>query len=62
MTDEFRLRTVFVESWARVRTISLSGKILLPFADRFLVQWPALDGKKAWWGAKKAEYVPGLMD
>lgn len=60
-TDELRLRTVFVESWARVKTLSLSGKILLPFADRFLVQWPALGGKKAWWGEKKAEYVPGLM-
>ncbi|KAF5015973.1 hypothetical protein F66182_12501, partial [Fusarium sp. NRRL 66182] len=37
------LRTVFIESWARVTTLSLSGKILLPFVDRFLVQWPNLE-------------------
>ncbi|KAL4900556.1 hypothetical protein BDW74DRAFT_93625 [Aspergillus multicolor] len=60
--EEFRLRTIFVESWARVRTLSLSGKILLPFADRFLVQWPALEGKRAWWGMRKAEYIAGLVD
>ncbi|KAL4750767.1 hypothetical protein BDW72DRAFT_108777 [Aspergillus terricola var. indicus] len=59
---EFRLRTVFVESWARVKTLSLSGRILLPFADRFLVQWPTLEGKRAWWGMRKTEYVAGLMD
>lgn len=56
-----RLRTIFVESWARVRTLSFTGKLLLPFADRFLVQWPMLEGKRAWWGMKKAEYVPGLV-
>src|SRR5699024_2893509 len=28
---EFQLRTIFVESWARVRTLSLSGQLLLPF-------------------------------
>ncbi|KAL4990519.1 oligosaccharide biosynthesis protein Alg14 like protein [Aspergillus falconensis] len=60
--EEFRLRTVFVESWARVKTLSLSGKLLLPFADRFLVQWPTLEGRSAWWGMRKTEYVAGLMD
>ncbi|KAL2828710.1 oligosaccharide biosynthesis protein Alg14-like protein [Aspergillus cavernicola] len=62
LSDEFRLRTIFVESWARVTTLSLSGKILLPFADRFLVQWPALGGKSAWKGMKKTEYVGFLVD
>ncbi|KAL4808521.1 oligosaccharide biosynthesis protein Alg14 like-domain-containing protein [Aspergillus unguis] len=57
----FRLRTIFVESWARVKTLSISGKLLLPFADRFLVQWPMLEGKRAWWGMRKAEYVAGLV-
>ncbi|KAI6046222.1 glycosyltransferase family 1 protein [Pisolithus marmoratus] len=33
-------RMVFVESFARVRTISLSGRILLHMVDRFIVQWP----------------------
>ncbi|PCH05090.1 Hypothetical protein PENO1_024250 [Penicillium occitanis (nom. inval.)] len=56
------LRTVFIESWARVTTLSLSGKILLPFVDRFLVQWPNLEGKQAWRGMRKAEYVGTIID
>ena len=36
MTDT---RIVFVESICRVKTLSLSGKILLLFADVILVQW-----------------------
>ena len=52
-----QMRTIFIESWARVKTLSLSGKILLPFVDRFLVQWPALQGK----GGGKAEYVGTLV-
>jgi beta-1,4-N-acetylglucosaminyltransferase len=35
-------RIVFVESVARVKSLSLSGKLLYPIADRFLVQWPGL--------------------
>lgn len=56
------LRTVFIESWARVTTLSLTGKILLPFVDRFLVQWPNLEGKQAWKGMRKAEYVGTIID
>jgi beta-1,4-N-acetylglucosaminyltransferase len=37
-----RTRTVYVESFARTRTLSLSGKILYPLVDRFFVQWPKL--------------------
>ncbi|KAL6305061.1 glycosyltransferase family 1 protein [Sparassis latifolia] len=39
---------IYVESFARVRTLSLSGKLLRPLVDRFIVQWPDLlrDGKK----------------
>ncbi|KAL7275824.1 UDP-N-acetylglucosamine transferase subunit [Rhizina undulata] len=44
-------RSVYVESFARVRTLSLSGKLLYPFVDRFLVQWPELTDKYA-----RAEY------
>ncbi|GKZ20650.1 UDP-N-acetylglucosamine transferase subunit [Aspergillus brasiliensis] len=58
----YQLRTIFVESWARVTTLSLSGKLLLPLTDRFLVQWPALAGKRAWPGMKETEYVGTLMD
>lgn len=33
-------RMVFVESFARVQSISRSGRILLHMVDRFIVQWP----------------------
>ncbi|KAI5784604.1 oligosaccharide biosynthesis protein Alg14 like-domain-containing protein [Geopyxis carbonaria] len=35
-------RTVYVESFARVKTLSLSGRLLYPIVDRFVVQWPGL--------------------
>lgn len=56
------LRTIFVESWARVTTFSLSGKILLPFVDRFLVQWPKLEGKRAWKGMRETQFVGTLVE
>ncbi|KAF9507999.1 glycosyltransferase family 1 protein [Hydnum rufescens UP504] len=34
-------RLIYVESFARVKKLSLSGKLLRPFVDRFLSQWPA---------------------
>ncbi|KAF2997310.1 UDP-N-acetylglucosamine transferase subunit [Curvularia kusanoi] len=37
-------RTVYVESFARVKTLSLSGKLLVHVVDRFLVQWEELKG------------------
>lgn len=36
------LRVLYVESWARVKTLSLSGRLLLHVADRFIVQWDYL--------------------
>ena len=36
---------MFVESFARAQSLSLSGRILYPIADLFLVQWPALVAK-----------------
>ncbi|XP_067636325.1 uncharacterized protein Alg14 [Eurosta solidaginis] len=35
-------KIVFVESWCRVRTLSLSARLLRPFVDLLVVQWPAL--------------------
>lgn len=35
-------KIVFIESYCRVKTISLSGRILLRFVDSFVVQWPQL--------------------
>ncbi|KAF9940147.1 putative ATP-dependent RNA helicase ddx28, partial [Modicella reniformis] len=40
--DEQTPDLVFVESFARVKTLSLAGKLLYPLSDVFLVQWPAL--------------------
>ncbi|KAF2256356.1 glycosyltransferase family 1 protein [Trematosphaeria pertusa] len=40
-----KCKTVYVESFARVKTLSLSGKLLLRVVDRFVVQWEALEGK-----------------
>lgn len=59
--DVSRLRTMFVESWARVNTLSTSGLLLLPLADCFLVQWPAIAGRRAWWGMKKTEYAGWMV-
>jgi beta-1,4-N-acetylglucosaminyltransferase len=38
------MRTLFFESWARVKDVSLSGRLLVHLVDRFVVQWPALKG------------------
>jgi len=37
-------RLIYVESFARVRELSLTGKLLRHVADRFIVQWPELLG------------------
>lgn len=41
-------RLIYIESFARVRSLSLSGKLLRPFVDRFVVQWETLlqNGKR----------------
>jgi UDP-N-acetylglucosamine:LPS N-acetylglucosamine transferase len=49
-----RIKTMFIESLCRVEEPSLSGKIVYPVSDVFLVQWKELlskFGKKAqYWG------------
>ena len=37
------MRIIYVESWARIRTLSLTGRLLLPLVDRFIVQWKELE-------------------
>uniref|UniRef100_A0A182NKY3 UDP-N-acetylglucosamine transferase subunit ALG14 n=1 Tax=Anopheles dirus TaxID=7168 RepID=A0A182NKY3_9DIPT len=37
-----KCRVVFIESFCRVRSLSLSGRILLYIVDMFVVQWPEL--------------------
>ncbi|KAK8180483.1 oligosaccharide biosynthesis protein Alg14-like protein, partial [Phyllosticta capitalensis] len=52
-----RIRTVYVESWARVKRLSLSGKLLLRVVDRFLVQWETLLNQTA----GRGEYLGVLI-
>ncbi|EGV60866.1 Alg14-domain-containing protein [Yamadazyma tenuis ATCC 10573] len=49
-------RIVYIESLARVNDLSLSGKLLLPITDRFIVQWPAVANRY-----KRAEYYGVLI-
>ncbi|KAI8370980.1 oligosaccharide biosynthesis protein Alg14 like-domain-containing protein [Blakeslea trispora] len=46
-----RMEIIYIESFARVYNLSLTGKLLYPFVDRFLVQWPELSNR-----LKRAEY------
>lgn len=38
----FDCKIVFVESFCRVEHLSLSGRLLYYFVDKFIVQWPQL--------------------
>ena len=38
----FGKKLVFIESYAKVKTPTLTGKLLYPFSDRFYVQWREL--------------------
>jgi len=49
-------KLIYVESFARVKRLSLSGKILKPFVDRFVVQWPDLTKENS-----RAEYKGRLV-
>jgi beta-1,4-N-acetylglucosaminyltransferase len=48
-----KCKTIYVESFARVKGLSLSGKVLSVVVDRFLVQWEELEGSGA---GKRAEF------
>ncbi|VEN58172.1 unnamed protein product [Callosobruchus maculatus] len=50
------VKIVFVESFCRTRTLSLSGKILLYLADVFVVQWMCLKDR-----IQRADYIGQLM-
>ncbi|ODQ78362.1 glycosyltransferase family 1 protein [Babjeviella inositovora NRRL Y-12698] len=52
-----RTRIVYVESLARVKKLSVSGLLILPIADRFIVQWGEL--QKAYGG--RLEYYGILV-
>ena len=38
----FKAKIVYIECFTRIKTLSLTGKIVYQFVDRFLVQWPEL--------------------
>lgn len=50
------IKIVYIESFARVQNASLTGKIVYPFADMFLIQWESL--KEVY---PKAVYVGGIF-
>lgn len=39
------IKVIYVESYTRIKDLSLSGRILYPFADLFVVQWKQLISK-----------------
>jgi beta-1,4-N-acetylglucosaminyltransferase len=53
----FKTRLIFLESLARIRDLSSTGKILYHISDLFLVQWPELLEK----AGPKAKYQGRLF-
>jgi UDP-N-acetylglucosamine:LPS N-acetylglucosamine transferase len=53
----FGIKTIFIESWCRIKTRSGTGKIVYYLSDLFLVQWPQL---LELYG-KKAKYVGAVV-
>ncbi len=47
---------IYVESASRVQRMSTSGRLVYPFADLFIVQWPQLQAKH-----RKAIYAGRLL-
>lgn len=41
----YGIRTVYIESITRITELSLTGRLVYPVADHFLVQWPELAKK-----------------
>jgi beta-1,4-N-acetylglucosaminyltransferase len=51
-----RVRLVYVESVTRTESISLSGRLLYPLADRFFTQWPGSAKQR-----RRAEYAGAIL-
>ena len=52
-----KTRLVYLESVCRVRTLSLTGRLLLRLADAFVVQWDELRAKAPGAAARHYFYV-----
>lgn len=50
------IRLVYVESVTRTESLSLSGRLVYPLADRFFVQWPRPAERY-----RRAEYAGGIL-
>lgn len=50
-------KIIYVESFARVKTLSLSAKLLKPFVDKMVVQWPEMGGSEG----KRVDYRGWLV-
>jgi len=48
-------KVLFIESFCRSHYISLTGKLLQPIADKFIVLWPKLEEKG------KREYLGKIL-
>lgn len=51
-----RIRLVYVESVTRTESLSLSGRLVYPLADRFFVQWPVAATRR-----RRAEYAGSVL-
>lgn len=51
------IKTIFVESWCRVKELSLTGKLVYSISDFFFVQWEQLLTKCG----KRARYGGGVI-
>jgi len=56
LSKMFGIKTIYIESMARLNDISTTGKILIRIADIFLVQWVGLTTKY-----KKAKYAGKIL-
>lgn len=52
-----RTKSVFIESWCRVKTLSVTGKLAYYLANEFWVQWPQLLDKIG----KKGKYKGSVI-
>lgn len=50
------IRLVYVESVTRTESISLTGRLVYPLADRFFAQWPAAAER-----LRRAEYAGSVL-
>jgi beta-1,4-N-acetylglucosaminyltransferase len=54
-----RVVRIFAESFCRVKSISLTGKLLYPFVDSFILQWPPTEEIKRRY--PRAKYLGSIL-